>query len=39
MVEVKTLVCFDKFTEEQESYFKGKGVKLVPYEAIVQIGM
>lgn len=28
LVKVNTLVCFDKFTEEQLAYFQGKGIVL-----------
>lgn len=31
MVKVKTIVCFDKFTEEQHKFFADKGIKLRLY--------
>lgn len=35
---VKTIVSFDKFTEEEENYFKEKGVALRKYTDLLEIG-
>lgn len=37
-MKVNTLVCFDKFTEDQVNYFKERGVRLVAFEGLYEIG-
>jgi hypothetical protein len=29
LVNVKNLICYDKFTEEQAQFFEGKGICIV----------
>jgi hypothetical protein len=38
LVNINILICFDSFTEEQEKYFKEKGVTLIPYHKIIESG-
>jgi len=35
---LKTIVCFDPFTEEQSKFFGDKGVTLELFEAVLKIG-
>lgn len=38
LVNVKTIVSFDPFTEEQEKFFKEKGVVIRSYQSILDSG-
>ena len=38
LVKVNTLVCFDKFAEDQVGYFKERGVRLVAFEGLYELG-
>lgn len=38
LVKIKNIICFDKFKEEEEKYFKEKGVTLILFESIADSG-
>lgn len=38
MVNIKTIVCFDKYTEEQQKFFSDKGIKLILYTDVIAAG-
>ena len=38
MANVKKIVCYDPFTEDDEKHFDEKGIKLMKYKDLIEIG-
>ena len=38
MGNIKTIICYDEFAEDQEQFFKEKGITLKKYRDLLQEG-